>query len=74
MKSKIAAALLAFFLGSFGAHRFYLGQMGKGLIYLLFCWTIIPSIVAIVDCVIFATMDDQRFNDKYNEGAIVIKP
>lgn len=34
-KSKIAAALLAFFLGSFGIHNFYLGYNGKGLAQLL---------------------------------------
>lgn len=33
-KSKIAAALLAFFLGSFGIHNFYLGNTTRGLIQL----------------------------------------
>ena len=73
MKSKVAAALLAFFFGSFGVHRFYLGQAGKGIIYLLFCWTAIPGIIAIVDCVLFLLMDEQKFNNKYNEGVIVIE-
>ena len=73
MKSKVAAALLAFFFGSFGVHRFYLGQAGKGIIYLLFCWTAIPGIIEIVDCVLFLLMDEQKFNNKYNEGVIVIE-
>ena len=34
-KSKVAAALLAFFLGSFGIHNFYLGYNSKGLAQLL---------------------------------------
>ncbi|MBQ7412270.1 MAG: TM2 domain-containing protein [Clostridia bacterium] len=34
-KSKIAAALLAFFLGGFGVHNFYLGYTGKGIAQLL---------------------------------------
>ena len=34
-KSKIAAALLAFFLGGFGVHDFYLGNKRNGLIKLL---------------------------------------
>jgi TM2 domain-containing membrane protein YozV len=34
-KSKVAAALLAFFLGAFGAHRFYLGHAGLGVTMLL---------------------------------------
>jgi ribosomal protein L37E len=31
-KSRIAAALLAFFLGGFGAHKFYLGKIGQGFL------------------------------------------
>ena len=34
-KSKIAAALLAFFLGGFGVHDFYLGNKRNGLIKLI---------------------------------------
>lgn len=30
-KSKGTAALLAFFLGGFGVHNFYLGQKGRGI-------------------------------------------
>ena len=33
-KSKIIAALLAFFLGAFGVHSFYMGNKKKGLIQL----------------------------------------
>ncbi|VAW30640.1 Phage protein (ACLAME 1104) [hydrothermal vent metagenome] len=35
MKSKIAAYFLWFFLGFFSAHRFYLGKIGSGILYLL---------------------------------------
>ncbi len=34
MKSKLVAYLLWFFLGIFSAHKFYLGQIGTGLLYL----------------------------------------
>ena len=33
-KSRMAACLLCFFLGSFGAHRFYVGKVGTGILYL----------------------------------------
>lgn len=35
MKSKGLAYLLWFFLGAFSAHRFYLGKVGTGILYLL---------------------------------------
>lgn len=33
-KSRTGAFLLCFFLGAFGAHRFYTGKIGTGLVYL----------------------------------------
>ncbi|KPS90936.1 hypothetical protein AN697_28135, partial [Enterobacter cloacae subsp. cloacae] len=51
-KSRIAAALLAFFLGGFGAHKFYLGKIGQGFLYLIFCWTFIPAIIAFIEFII----------------------
>ena len=65
-KSRIAAALLAFFLGGFGVHRFYLGNIGLGFLYLLFCWTFIPSIVAFVEFIFFLVMSDAEFDSRYN--------
>ncbi|NLK68470.1 MAG: TM2 domain-containing protein [Clostridiaceae bacterium] len=34
-KKKITAALLCFFLGGFGVHRFYVGKYGTGILWLL---------------------------------------
>lgn len=35
MKSKLVSLLLCFFLGNLGVHRFYLGKIGTGVLYLL---------------------------------------
>lgn len=35
-KNRISAALLAFFLGGIGVHKFYLGKVGQGFLYLIF--------------------------------------
>jgi TM2 domain-containing membrane protein YozV len=64
-KSRIAAALFAFFLGGFGGHKFYLGQIGLGILYLIFFWTFIPAIVAFIEFILLLTMSDETFNQKY---------
>ncbi|WP_122096835.1 TM2 domain-containing protein [Rahnella sp. Larv3_ips] len=64
-KSRVAAALLAFFLGAFGVHKFYLGKIGQGFLYLIFCWTFIPSIIAFVEFIIYLCDSDENFARKY---------
>lgn len=34
-KSRVAALLLCIFLGQFGGHRFYVGKIGTGIVWLL---------------------------------------
>jgi len=66
-KSKTTAALLAFFLGGFGVHRFYLGQWW-GVFYLLFSLTFIPSIVAFVEFIVFLCTSNESWDAKYGPG------
>lgn len=58
--SLVVYILLALFLGGIGAHDFYVGKTGKGLIKLAFCWTGIPAFVAIFN-IIGALMNKQNF-------------
>ncbi|WP_434778156.1 TM2 domain-containing protein [Neisseria sp. Ec49-e6-T10] len=64
-KNKLAAALLAFFLGSFGLHKFYLGKPIQGLLYLLFCWTFIPGVISFIESIIYLCTSDENFAKKY---------
>jgi len=66
LRNKTAAALFGIFLGSFGAHKFYLGQTTTGLCYLLFCWTGLPPILGFIEGLIYLSYSDKQFDIKYN--------
>ena len=65
MKSRLAAAALAFFFGAFGAHKFYLNKSGQGFLYLIFCWTYIPAIISFFEGIGFLIQSDDKFLEKY---------
>ena len=66
MMTRTSAILWCFFLGAFGAHKFYLGQSGWGIVYLLFFWTGIPSIAAFIEFIMLLLMADTEFNRRFN--------
>ncbi|NMF60796.1 NINE protein [Pseudanabaena yagii] len=68
MKTRTGAILWCFFLGWAGAHKFYLGQSGWGIAYLLFCWTGIPSFAAFIEFIMLLVMSDAEFDRKFNGG------
>lgn len=47
--NKTIYLLLTFFLGGFGVHKFYIGKIGSGIMYILFSWTFIPAFVAFIE-------------------------
>jgi TM2 domain-containing membrane protein YozV len=65
-KSKMTAALLAIFLGSFGLHKFYLGQVTWGLLYLFLFWSSISMILGFIEGIYYLTMSDKDFENKYS--------
>lgn len=74
-KNKFIAALLAFFLGSMGIHRFYLGDGGGGIFYLflLFMTTKmmfpITGMLGVFEAIRFLSMSQLEFDRKYNRVA-----
>ena len=66
IKSKVAAGILAIFFGGIGVHKFYMGQIGMGILYLLFCWTGIPACIGFVEGIIYLCSNDENFMLKYH--------
>ena len=68
MKDKNTAAILALLTGGIGGHKFYLGQTGWGVAYLVFCWTFIPACIAFIEFIMLLTMSTEVFNARFNLG------
>jgi TM2 domain-containing membrane protein YozV len=66
MKERAVAIVLCFFLGSFGIHKFYLGNNAQGIVYLIFSWTFIPGIIAFFEFLGLCFMSDREFNARFN--------
>jgi len=49
-RDEIVGILLALFLGSFGAHHFYLRRTGLGILYCCFFWSGIPGLIGFIEC------------------------
>lgn len=64
-KNKVAAGLFAILLGWFGMHKYYLGRVGQGIFYTLFFWTGIPALLGLIEGIVYLTMDEERFWEKY---------
>ena len=64
-RSKTSAGLFAFFLGGIGVHKFYLGQVAAGVLYLLFCWTLIPAFIAFIEALVLFGMNEDEFARRY---------
>ncbi len=60
-KNHIVAGILALILGGFGIHKFYMGKIGWGIVYLLFFWTVIPAIAGLIEGIIYLLDSPEKF-------------
>lgn len=49
-KDEVVGVLLALCLGTFGAHHFYMRRPGLGILYCVFSWTGIPTVISLIEC------------------------
>lgn len=66
-KSKLVAGLFAILLGGIGVHHFYMGNVGLGVVDILFSWTGIPSILGLVNGIIYLTESDDSFDSRIKD-------
>jgi TM2 domain-containing membrane protein YozV len=68
-RNKIVAAVLAFFLGTLGIHRFYLGRTGSGIVMLVMTITVVGMLVtvpwAFIDMIRYLVMPEREFASRY---------
>jgi TM2 domain-containing membrane protein YozV len=62
VKKKLSVYLILIFtLGGFGAQFFYRNKPLAGVLSLIFCWTLIPSVIAII-CLFSCKKDIEQLN------------
>jgi len=66
-KNRTTALLLTLFLGGIGAHHYYMGKVGLGILYTCFFWTFIPGIVAFVELFLIMGRVD-RYNEQLSQS------
>lgn len=63
-KSKVALILLTLVGGGLGAHKFYVGSWGWGIVYLLLCVLYIPLILSFIEFIRYCFLSEQEINEK----------
>ena len=72
MKNKFVAAVLAFLLGTFGVHKFYLREPGAGIFYIMLMimtsrFMPISFILGFIDGLRYLMMSPEDFDKKFNQ-------
>jgi TM2 domain-containing membrane protein YozV len=72
-KDRNVAFLLTLFFGGFGVHHFYLSKIGFGILYLLFCWALIPFLIAFIELFFIMKRVDNFNSQKAHEIASKVR-
>jgi TM2 domain-containing membrane protein YozV len=71
-RNKYIAAIIAFFLGPLGIHRFYLGRTGSGIVMLVLTCTLVGLLIsapwAFIDMIRYLLMSDREFAARYSRS------
>ncbi|MFX5816806.1 hypothetical protein ABTE26_17925 [Acinetobacter baumannii] len=52
-------------VGKSGKNALGKGKVGMGILYLIFCWTLLPAIIAFFEGIIYLCTSDEDFAKKY---------
>lgn len=72
-RQKRTAVVLAAVLGGLGMHKFYLGEKVPGLIYLMTCWTFVPTVIGWFEAINYSQMSRVTFNLMYNIEQVLLR-
>lgn len=53
--NKALYAVLTIVLGTFGINKFYAGKIRAGILSIVFCWTLVPTVLSIVEFITILT-------------------
>ena len=63
-RSKIVAGLLGIFLGGLGINNFYIGNVGLGIVDIVFSWTGLPALINFIRGIVYLCESDESFADR----------
>ena len=63
--NKKIVGVLAIFLGGVGIHKFYMKKKTQGALYAMFCYTLIPGLLGIIEGIRYLVMSQEEFSFRY---------
>lgn len=63
--NKNLIATVALFFGTIGLHKFLLGKPIQGLMYILFSWTGIPTLLGVLESLYYFCISQESFDRQY---------